>query len=320
MFQILLHVYFPLIDFFFHSELQRCWNPTSYYRDWSCWIEIRGCFFILFFLLNFLCVLKCNDFHCINLYFHLLLHFWRNKRFLFLFQRGVVGAAGTGWCSACSYMMLMIFYPGRKKTFWPAVDLPSCEEVFKCSRRSQPNTFSLLPPFLRTLLILPFCDLNQTRLSDDDANTPEVISTVLCCRCFCLVCYRTWCRRQAVSGSFAALESLDHSQWLATRCIARFISRSAKLTKFETAWKSAIGSPKAKLSLIQSTVGAECSALHFLLMCSLVFSLSNPEAPPMSPALLLFAKANFWIVHFCPATNNNSLGWRWWRGATKHSA
>lgn len=31
--------------------------------------------------------------------------------------------------------------------------LPSWPEVFRCSNRSHPNTFSLLPPFLRTLLI-----------------------------------------------------------------------------------------------------------------------------------------------------------------------
>lgn len=43
-----------------------------------------------------------------------------------------------------------------------SVGLPSCEEAFRCSRRSQPNTFSLLPTFLRTLLISS-CPFDPTR-------------------------------------------------------------------------------------------------------------------------------------------------------------
>lgn len=51
----------------------------------------------------------------------------------------------TAWCFVC------IVLPVMKKMV--TVHLPSWEEAFRCSSRSQPNTFSLLPPFLRTLLI-----------------------------------------------------------------------------------------------------------------------------------------------------------------------
>lgn len=68
-------------------------------------------------------------------------------------------------------------------------------------------------------------------------------------------------------------------------------------------------------------VNAECSALHFLLMWCLSFFFSfQSRGPTHAPALLLFAEANFWIVHFCHATNDNSLGWPWRRGTSKHSA
>lgn len=76
---------------------------------------------------------------------------------------------------------------------------------------------------------------DSTQLDDDDTSSAEGISKVLCCRCFCLVCYRTWCCWRPVSGSFAALESLYHNWWLTSHCIARFIFSSAKRTEFEAA-------------------------------------------------------------------------------------
>lgn len=85
-----------------------------------------------------------------------------------------------------------------------------------------------------------------------------------------------------VSGSSAAFESLDHSRWLATHCIARFIFSSAKCTKFETALNQWASLKKAKLSLTLKSAAAEGSALHFLLMCSLFFLFPKPEAPPLS--------------------------------------
>lgn len=65
-------------------------------------------------------------------------------------------------------------------------------------------------------------------------------------------------------------------------------------------------------------MNTECSALHFLLMCSLFFSFQT-RGPTHAAALLLFPKANFWIVHFCHATHNDTVGWRWWTGTSKGS-
>lgn len=51
---------------------------------------------------------------------------------------------------------------------------------------------------------------------------------------------------------------------------------------------------------------------------SLFFSFQT-RGPTHACALLLFAKANFWIVHYCHTTHNDTLGWQWWRGTSKHS-
>lgn len=95
--------------------------------------------------------------------------------FLFLFHRGFVGEAGTGWCSAWISHLYFIYLNMILTFFCSAfpvldgkgqgVNSPSWEEAFRCSRRSQPNTFSLLPTFLRTLLILPCFEFNPTWLN-----------------------------------------------------------------------------------------------------------------------------------------------------------
>lgn len=272
----------------------------------SFWIKIRlfffFCSFVLFvfcFFLNFLCVLKCNDVHYFQLVLSFIVAFFekqnlkckkcKSKCDCVTFYLSV-----STWFERCSRNRILFsiklpwysWYSSQSSAVYLEekglhFDLPSCEVAFRCSRRSQPNTFSLLPPFLRTLLILPFCKWDQTGLDDDDSNSAQGISKVLCSRCFCLVCYRTWCCRRHVSGSFAALESLDHSRWLATRCITLFIFSSAKLTKFDTAQNQWTPTPKAKLSLTQKDGERRmlCSPLpHDVLS---LFSLSKPEAPPM---------------------------------------
>lgn len=52
------------------------------------------------------------------------------------------------WSPRC---LVCIVMPAIKTLV--TVHLPSWEEAFRCSSRSHPNTFSLFPPFLRTLLI-----------------------------------------------------------------------------------------------------------------------------------------------------------------------
>ena len=57
-----------------------------------------------------------------------------------------------GWgytCDAISLHSMMFSLHCSKEI----VDLLSWEEAFRCSSRSHPNTFSLFPPFFRTLLI-----------------------------------------------------------------------------------------------------------------------------------------------------------------------
>lgn len=160
------------------------------------------------------------------------------------------------------------------------VHLPSCEEAFRCSRRSQPNTFSLLPPFLRTLLIVPSCEMDPTRLDDDDTSSTEGISKVRCCRCFFLVCYRTWCCWRPVSGSFAALESL-YSRLTASLVSSSALRNEQSLRRHKISYRLSKNKNRLLFFKSKDRVNAECSAPHFLLMCSLFFSLSKREAPPM---------------------------------------
>lgn len=85
--------------------------------------------------------------------------------------------------------------------------------------------------------------------------------------------------------------------------------------------KSVIGCLQTKRFFFKSKdrVNAECSALHFLLMCSLFFSLSKREAPPMPLYFSYLRRKISESFTFATPHTTTPLGWRCWRGTSKGS-